>query len=70
MLNMSAWIKRATKSKTMLFAIALAVFGIIETQIGLLAPFMSKETLGLVTLGVSLIVAVLRVITTQPLKDK
>jgi hypothetical protein len=62
------------KSRTMLFALALAVFGVLEVSMGalqaLLVPLMGESAFGLFTVGVSIAVAVLRVITTQPLNSK
>jgi hypothetical protein len=63
-------IKHALKSRTMQFALALAVFGVIETQIHLFSQFMSPEVFGLFNVLIAVIVAVLRVITTVPLKDR
>jgi len=58
------------KSKTMLFALALSVFGVIESQLALLSPYMSPQVFGLFTIVVSVSVAVLRVLTTTPLNEK
>jgi hypothetical protein len=63
-------IKHALKSRTMQFALALAVFGVIETQIHLFSQFMSPEVFGLFNVLIAVIVAALRVITTVPLKDR
>lgn len=58
------------KSRSIQFALALAVMGVLESQLGLLAPYMTKEFFGLFSIGVSIAVAVLRVITTVPLSEK
>jgi hypothetical protein len=62
------------KSRTMIFALALAVFGVLEVSMGtlraLLLPVLGESAFGLFTVGVSIAVAVLRVITTQPLSNK
>jgi hypothetical protein len=63
-------LKTALKSRTMLFALALAVFGVIETQMHLFGQFMSPEAFGLFNILVAIAVAVLRVITTVPLSQK
>jgi hypothetical protein len=63
-------LKTALKSRTMLFALALAVFGVIETQMNLFGQFMSPEAFGLFNILVAIAVAVLRVITTVPLSQK
>lgn len=60
----------ASKSKTIWFALALAVFGVIEMQIKLFAEYMSPEMFGLFNIFVGIVVAVLRVVTTMPLSEK
>ena len=62
--------KQVLKSKTMLFALALAVFGVIEMQAKLFAAYMSPEAFGVFNIVIGVIVAVLRVFTTLPLSDK
>lgn len=57
-------------SKTMMFALALAVFGVIETQIGFFSQYMTPQTFGLFNIVISVIVAVLRILTTMPLNKK
>ena len=63
---MSAYLK----SKTLWFALALAVFGVIEMQIKVFAAYMTPEAFGIFNIVVGLIVAVLRVFTTLPLSEK
>jgi hypothetical protein len=63
-------LKSAFKSKTMWFALALALFGVVETQIHLFAQYMTPEAFGLFNILVGVAVAVLRVITTVPLNQK
>ena len=58
------------KSKTLWFAAALALFGVVETQIGVFQQFIGDKYFGLFTMGVSLVVAWLRFVTTQPVGDK
>ena len=58
------------KSKTMLFALALAVLGAVEANIGMLAPYMSPQVFGLFSVGVAVVVAALRIVTTVPLSAK
>ena len=62
--------KQVLKSKTMMFALALAVFGVIEMQIKVFAAYMSPEAFGVFNIVLGIIVAVLRVLTTVPLSDK
>ena len=60
----------AAKSKTLLFALALAIFGVIEMQIKMFSDYMSPEAFGIFNIVIGVIVAVLRVITTVPLSEK
>jgi fatty acid desaturase len=56
------------KSKTVLFAIALAALSVVQGYVGLL-PLTQIEQMwaGIV---ISIVVTVLRIITTQPVSDK
>ena len=67
---MSVWINRVRKSKTMIFALMLTVSGVVEASTDFLKTVLTPTTFGYVILGVGVIVAVLRVLTTQPIKDK
>jgi len=58
------------KSKTIWFALALAVFGVVETQIDLFATVLPQWAFGVFSIGVSIAVAVLRIVTTMPLNEK
>lgn len=58
------------KSKTMWFAMALAVLGVFEQSSGLIRQMVGEANFGAVMTGISVAIAVLRVITTQPLSDK
>jgi hypothetical protein len=62
--------KQIFKSKTMLFAMALAIFGVIEMNLKLFASSLTPEMFGAFSIAISLIVAVLRVLTTLPLDKK
>ena len=62
--------KQILKSKTMMFALALAVFGVIEMQIKVFAAYMTPEAFGVFNIVLGIIVAVLRVLTTVPLSEK
>jgi hypothetical protein len=67
---MKAWIIRIIKSKTMLFNIFVAVMGVGEAVFGFLQPYIAGNVFGwgmaILTVGN----AILRVVTTQPLRDK
>lgn len=58
------------KSKTINFAILLAVLGAIQGSTQLFAQYMSDAAYGWFTFGVGLAVAVLRVVTTTSIGDK
>lgn len=60
----------ALKSKTIWFSILLAVFGVVEANLQLFAQFLPAEAVGIFSLVVGLIVAILRVVTTLPLSQK
>lgn len=56
------------KSRTVLFAILLAVLSVVQGYIGLL-PLSPVQQM-YVGIGISIIVTVLRIVTTQPLSEK
>lgn len=58
------------KSKTLWFAVALSVLGTVQTMTDVFKPFMTDKLFGLFTLGVAVVVAVLRIVTTKPLNEK
>jgi len=58
------------KSKTLWFSVILAVGGILEQSQALVTQLVGQQNTGLVMLVISVVVAVLRVITTQPLSQK
>lgn len=58
------------KSKTMLFAVLLAVMGVVQASLGVFSGLMSAEAYGLLGVAVGAIVAGLRIITVQPLNEK
>jgi hypothetical protein len=62
--------KHILKSKTMMFALALAVFGVLEMNLNLFASSLTPQLFGAFSIAISLIVAVLRVLTTLPLDKK
>lgn len=64
-MNMS-WMK----SKTLWFALALAIFGVLEMNVKFFSNYLTPETFGLFSIGISAVVAILRVVTTLPLSEK
>lgn len=63
-------IKSIVKSKTMIFALLLAMFGALQATLPALDGVISQGAYGYITVATGVIVAGLRVVTTQPLKDK
>jgi len=67
---MKAWMIRIAKSKTMLFNIFMAVMGVGEATFGILQNYIPGNVyaygMAILTVGN----AILRVVTTQPLRDK
>jgi len=58
------------KSKTILFSILLAVGGILEQSQAVITQLIGAGHTGYFMLGVSIVVAILRVVTTMPLTEK
>lgn len=58
------------KSKTIWFAILLAVGGILEQSQSVITQLVGSQNTGLIMLVISIIVAVLRIVTTQPISAK
>ena len=58
------------KSKTLMFALALAILGVIEMNVRVFAAYMTPELFGMFSIAISIIVAVLRIFTTLPLDKK
>jgi hypothetical protein len=60
----------ALKSKTMWFNAAIAVVGVLEMQQAVLTQYVGPQNIGAVMMGLAVIGALLRVITTSALSDK
>lgn len=58
------------KSKTLMFALILAIFGVVEMNVKVFSVYMTPTMFGFFSLGISVIVAVLRIVTTLPLDKK
>lgn len=58
------------KSKTILFSLALAVFGVVEANLGLFAEIVGTKYYPFVTVLVGVIVAILRLVTTTSIGEK
>ena len=58
------------KSKTLWFSVLIAVGGILEQSQSVVSQLVGPANTGWVMLGISVGVAVLRIITTQPINQK
>ena len=67
---MKVWLTRIAKSKTLLFSVLLSVLGVLQASMDVFTNYLTPQAMGFVTLGVGVIVAVLRVLTTQSVQDK
>jgi len=63
-------IKIIFKSKTLIFALILAIFGVVEMNVKVFSVYMTPQMFGFFSIGISVIVAVLRIVTTLPLDKK
>jgi len=63
-------IRQLWQSKTMRFALALAVLGTLQASMEVFSPYLAPQAYGIVTLIIGMIVAILRVLTTASLSDK
>lgn len=59
------WFKQ---SKTMIWAACLAALGAAQSSMGLFTAILTPQTYGLIMLGISVVTAVLRIVTTKPLE--
>jgi hypothetical protein len=58
------------KSKTMNFAMVLGLLGLAQANLPALQAVISPGAYGYITMAIGVAVAVLRVVTTQPLSEK
>ena len=63
-------IQQILRSKTMLFALALAILGALQASMDVFTPYLTPQASGLLTVLLGLLVAILRVLTVQPLSEK
>ena len=68
--RMKRSVRGAMHSKTMWFSLALVIVGAIYDNFSYLQNIIDPKLYGVVLIGVGVLVAVLRFITTQPLEDK
>lgn len=67
---MNPKLKKAHKSKTIQVAAAIAVLGVVETQFHMIKDVVPEQYQGLILMGIGMVMAYLRVVTTKPLEDK
>lgn len=60
--------KRMTHSKTMWFSLLLVIFGAIEAGFPYLQTIIDPQYYGILLVGIGVVVAVLRFITTSPVR--
>jgi hypothetical protein len=58
------------KSRTIKFAALLAALGAVQASLELFNAILTPQVYGLITMGIGVAVAVLRVVTTTGLNDK
>lgn len=63
-------LKQSVKSKTMWFAGALSVLGVLQANSDVFTNLMTPEAAGWATTAVGVAVAVLRAVTTSPISQK
>jgi hypothetical protein len=56
------------RSKTLIFAVILAVLSVLQGSIGMFVP--DQKTSAIIGMVIAAIVAILRIVTTQPLSEK
>ena len=61
---------RAQKSKTMWFALALVILGFVADNFNYVQNIIDPRYYGISYIIIGVVVAVLRFVTTQPIRDK
>jgi hypothetical protein len=64
------WLTRIANSKTLIFSVVLSVLGAVQASMDVFTAYLTPKGMGLLTLAVGVIVAILRVLTTQDIRDK
>ena len=62
--------KQMRQSKTMWFSLALVIFGALFDNFSYLQSVINDKYYGVILVSIGVIVAVLRFVTTEPLKNK
>lgn len=63
-------LKQILRSKTMMFALTLAILGVLQASMDVFTPYLSPQASGFLGVVIGLAVAILRVLTTLPLDKK
>lgn len=58
------------RSKTIWLSMALSALGVLQASMDAFTPYISPQSAGLISVGVGAAVAMLRILTSQPLSDK
>lgn len=70
MKTIQIWFNRVIRSKTMIFNMLVASLAALEGIYSVLQPFVDGNVYAYLTIALTVGNAALRVLTTQPLKDK
>jgi hypothetical protein len=68
--KINIWFQRIIRSRTMIFSLALTALGAVQTSQDVFSAFMTPKMFGLFTVAIGIVVAILRVVTKQPLENK
>ena len=60
----------AMHSKTMWFSLALVILGVVYDNFSYVENIINPRLYGILLIGIGIVVAVLRFVTTMPLEDK
>ena len=63
-------IKKAIKSKTIIFSFLVTIFGVIQTYMPYFIDKLGKETYGIIMIVIGIVIAGLRAVTDKPLSEK
>lgn len=62
--------KKMMKSKTMWFSFALVILGVVYDNFSYVQNIIDPNIYGVLLIAIGIVVAILRFITTMPLRDK
>lgn len=63
-------LKDAWSSRTIRFAILIAILSGLEASLGFFTPYLTKETLGILGVAIATAVAILRILTSVPISGR